>query len=173
MFNIEAIPKDTQLRDILDQAPTEALEVVFSDFLFGLQRTKQLESYRFLNGQYLIPIDGSQYFSSDKINCPGCLTKKSKGRIRYHHQILQAAIVHPDMKQVLPLAPESIRNNDGYKKQDCEINAGKRIISKIKKAHPKLKIIITGDGLYSKQPFLNELKTAGMFLYSCCQTHRS
>lgn len=66
------------------------------------------------------------------------------------------------MKQVLPLAPEAIQNKDGYKKQDCEINAGKRIISKIRKAHPKLKIIITGDGLYSKQPFIDELKESGM-----------
>lgn len=162
MFNIESIPKETQLRDILDQAPAEELEHIFSDYLFGLQRAKQLELYQFLNGYYLMPLDGSQYFSSDKICCPGCLTKKTKGKIRYHHQILQAAIVHPDMKQVLPLAPESIQNSDGSKKQDCEINASKRIISKIKKAHPRLKIIITGDGLYSKQPFINELKTAGM-----------
>jgi len=162
MFNIESIPKETQLRDILDQAPIEELEAIFSDYLFQLQRAKQLESYQFLNGQYLIPIDGSQYFSSDKICCPRCLKKKNKGKVRYHHQILQAAIVHPDMKQVLPLAPESIQNKDGTKKQDCEINASKRIISKIRKAHPKLKIIITGDGLYSKQPFINELKKSGM-----------
>jgi len=31
MFKIESIPKDIQLRDILDQAPTEELEVIFSD----------------------------------------------------------------------------------------------------------------------------------------------
>jgi len=66
------------------------------------------------------------------------------------------------MKQVLPLAPEPIRNMDGFKKQDCEINAGKRVLSKIRKTHPKLKIIITGDGLYSKQPFVDELKKFGM-----------
>lgn len=162
MFNIESIPKDTQLRDILDQAPTDELEAIFSDYLYQLQRSKHLEYYQFLNGAYLIPIDGSQYFSSKKLSCPGCLTKKFKGQIRYHHQILQAVIVHPDMKQVLPLAPEPIQNKDGSTKQDCEINAGKRIISKIRKAHPKLKIIIAGDGLYSKQPFIDELKTAGM-----------
>jgi len=36
------------------------------------------------------------------------------------------------MKQVLPLAPEAIQNKDGSSKQDCEINAGKRILSKIR-----------------------------------------
>jgi hypothetical protein len=162
MFNIESIPKDTQFRDILDQAPMDKLNLIFSDYLQQLQRAKYLEHYQFLNNRYLIPIDGSQYFSSNKINCPSCLTKKSKGKIRYHHQILQAVIVHPDMKQVLPLAPEAIQNKDGSTKQDCEINAGKRIISKIKTAHPKIKAIITGDGLYSKQPFIDELKRADM-----------
>lgn len=105
MFNIEPIPKDTQFRDVLDQACFDNLNKIFSDYLFQLQRGKHLELYQFLNGCYLIPLDGSQYFSSDKICCPGCLKKKSKGKIRYHHQILQAVIVHPDVKQVLPLAP--------------------------------------------------------------------
>ncbi len=72
MFNIESIPKETQLWDGLDQAPTEELEALFSDYLFQLQRAKKLEHYQFLNGQYLIPIDGAQYFFSDKICCPGC-----------------------------------------------------------------------------------------------------
>jgi len=163
IFKIESIPKETQLRDILDQAPTDELEAIFSDFMYQLQKGKQLESYKFLNDMYLVPLDGSQYFSSKKICCPSCLTKeKPEGDIRYSHQILQAVMVHPDMKQVLPLAPEPIQNKDGTEKQDCEINASKRLISKIRTAHPKLKIIITGDALYSKQPFIDELKKAGM-----------
>jgi hypothetical protein len=56
------------------------------------------------------------------------------------------------------MAPEQISNQDGTEKQDCEINAGKRCIQKIRKTHPKLNIIITADGLYSKQPFINGLK---------------
>jgi len=35
-------------------------------------------------------------------------------------------------------------------------------IANIRTAHPKLPIIIGGDGLYSKQPFIDELKTANM-----------
>jgi len=163
MFNIESIPKDSQLRDVLDQAPVDNLNKIFCDYLFQLQRGKHLEQYQFLKDRYLIPLDGSEYFSSNKICCPSCLRKeKVKGEVRYHHQILQAVIVHPDVKQVLPLAPEPISNKDGFKKQDCEINAGKRMISKIRKNHPKLKIIITGDGLYSKQPFIDELKQTEM-----------
>jgi hypothetical protein len=162
VFNVGTIPKDTQMRDVLDTIESEAIEPIFSDFFLRLQRGKQLVQYQFINDMYLISMDGSQYFSSEKINCPNCLVKSKNGKVRYSHQILQSAMVHPDLRQVLVLAPEQISNQDGTEKQDCEINAGKRCIQKIRKAHPKLKIIITADDLYSKQPFINELKKADM-----------
>jgi len=111
-----------------------------------------------MDGYYLIALDGSEYFTSEEISCPCCLKKESKtGKTRYHHQILQSVLIHPKMRQALPLAPEPIKNSDGNEKQDCEINAAKRVIQKIRKSHPKMKIIITGDGLYSKQPFIESL----------------
>jgi hypothetical protein len=42
------------------------------------------------------------------------------------------------MRQALPLAPEAISNRDGTKKQDCERNAVKRVVCKIRATHPKL-----------------------------------
>jgi hypothetical protein len=162
IFQVQSVPKDTQLRDCLDPIPTGQLYEIFADWLQRLQRGKHLVDYRFLERYYLVPIDGSQYFSSDTIHCPGCLRAKSKTGIRYYHQILQAVIVHPAMRQVLPLAPEPIQNTDGTKKQDCEINAGKRMVAKIRKQHPKLPMVIVGDGLYSKQPFVDALKKARM-----------
>jgi len=163
MFKVTAIPKDTQLRDVLDELQPDKLAEVFSDYFRSLQRAKHLESYQFLPGKYLVAIDGSEYFSSYKINCPACLYKKRRnGETQYNHQILQAVLVHPDMKQVVPLAPEQIKNGDGAKKQDCETNAGKRLIEKIRATHPKLGIIIVGDSLYSKQPFILKLQELGM-----------
>ena len=77
--------------------------------LFGaLQRGKHLAQYKVLDGYYLVAIDGSEYFSSEKIHCPHCLVTKSKKKTRYHHQILQAAMVHPDKRQVIAFAPEPV-----------------------------------------------------------------
>lgn len=161
IFKVGAIPKDSQMRSNLDQVCPQDIEPIFDNYVNRLQRAKQLGQYQFLGG-YLVPLDGSQYFSSKAIHCPGCLTESSRGKIRYSHKILQAAIVYPGKRQVLPLAPEFITNRDGTKKQDCEINAAKRWIPKFRQAHPKLNIIITGDGLFSKQPFIDDLKKAGM-----------
>lgn len=163
LFAVQAIPQDSCLRESLDAVDTAAINPAFGILLQRLQRGNQLCGFRFLNHYYLVGLDGSQYFCSEKIHCPSCLTYKgAKGPLRYSHQILQAVILNPHMRQVLPLAPEPIANTDGNKKQDCELSAAKRMLSKIRSAHPKLPIIITGDGLYSDQPFVQALKTAGM-----------
>lgn len=163
LFKVQAIPKSTQLRQVVDNIPSGDLEQLFPLLFSPLQRGKHLEAYRFYDGRYLVPLDGTQYFSSGSINCPCCLKKTSStGKETYYHQALCASIVHPDKRQVIPLASEPIQRIDGNTKQDCELNAGKRIVEKIRKDHPKLRIIIGGDGLYSKQPFVELLKKNGM-----------
>jgi len=163
LFQVESIPKDTQLRETVDAIPSQKLFPIFNDFFRLLQRGNQLQPFQFLEEGYLIPIDGSQYFYSEAINCPSCLTKVHKnGTISYSHQVLCASIVHPEKRQILPLAPEPIKNSDGSKKQDCETNAGKRLLARIRDEHPKLRIVITADDLYSRQPFIESLNKNGM-----------
>ena len=59
------------------------------------------------------------------------------------------------------MLPEEIRNDDGDDKQDCEINAAKRLMPTIKKMHPRLKFIRVGDSLYAKTPFIQETLAQG------------
>ena len=158
VFGVHTIPADTQLRDIIDSHSYEPLRGVFLEYFRRLQRSKLLDGFQFQQGSYLISMDGSEYFGSERIHCPGCLvTERKDETVRYHHQILQATVVNPDCSQVLPLAPEFIRNTDGSTKQDCEIQAGKRLVRKIRSDHPQLNAIILGDSLYSKEPFVRPL----------------
>lgn len=163
MFGVKSTPKSSQLRDVIDLIPSSSFDPIFSDYFSLLQRAKLLEKFRFFNKKYLVSIDGTQYFSSESISCPGCLEKTYKdGTTVYSHQFLGASIVHPEQRQVIPLAPEPIQNVDGTSKQDCERNAGKRLIQKIRQTHPKLNIIIAGDDLFANQPFIDTLKSHRM-----------
>lgn len=163
LFKVKKIPESTLIRTVIDDVESEHFRPIFKDLFTPLQRGKILNSYQIFPNLYLCSIDGSQYFSSEEINCEHCLTATHKdGRISYTHKVLQAAIMHPDKKQVIPLMPEEIRNTDGSKKQDCEVNAGKRLIKSLKKDHPRLGLIIVGDGLFSKQPFITDVLKEGM-----------
>ena len=55
----------------------------------------------------------------------------------------------------ISIATEWIRNDSGkeYDKQDCELKAFKRLAAKIKKAYPRMPIVILADGLYANQTF--------------------
>ena len=163
LFQVTSIPKDSQMREVIDEVESRELEPLFEEFFRPLQRGKHLEEYRVLKDYYVVSMDGSEYFSSDKIHCSGCLKKETKkGKIWYEHQIVQGALMHPSKRQVFPLASEEVKNTDGRDKQDCEIEAGKRGVKKLRKCHGKLKIILVGDSLYSKQPFMEELSEEGM-----------
>ena len=163
LFGVKDIPEDTQIRDIIDKVDSEQLRPIFKNYFSRLQRAKYLSEYQLFPGLYICSIDGTGYFSSEEINCGSCLiTEHKDGRINYSHKVLQSAIMHPDMRQVIPLMPEEIRNIDGSEKQDCEVNAGKRLIKKIKEDHPRLGLIIVGDDLFSKQPFILEVQLSGM-----------
>lgn len=158
LFGVENIPADTQLRDVLDSIASEQFAPIFSDYYERLRRYKHLEAYKLSNGLLLCALDGTQYHSSKSIHCDCCLRKQHKnGEITYSHAVLQGAIMHPDKRQVIPLMPEAIQNHDGSKKQDCESNAAKRFIRRLKSDHPRQGFLLCGDGLMSHQPLIEEV----------------
>jgi hypothetical protein len=57
------------MREILDPVSPESLRPVFKSILRQLQRGKALEAMVFLDGHYLLTLDGSGYFSSQTIHC--------------------------------------------------------------------------------------------------------
>jgi hypothetical protein len=162
LFGVKNIPKNTQLRDILDEIPSEVLSPIFKDFFNRLRRHKHLEDYAIFPNTLLCAIDGTQYHSSKDIHCEQCLRKEHKaGDITYSHAVLQGAIMHPDKKQVLPVMPEAIANTDGTEKQDCESKAAKRFIKNLRQAHPRQGFLIVGDGLMSHQPMIESFIDEG------------
>ena len=151
------------MREILDPVDPEHLRPLFGDVFRQLQRGKALEPFEFYAGCYLLSLDGTGYFSSQKIHCPLCQVKEHQsGAVSYEHQMLAAVIVHPDLKEVIPLAPEPIQKQDGSTKNDCERNAARRLLEKIRREHPRLKLIVVEDGLSSNGPHVRDLIDYGM-----------
>ena len=164
-FGVSQIPADSQFRALLDRHDYQPILACFADWIGRMQRAKWLQQYQLFDARYLITLDGSQYFSSEQVHCEHCLSTTNRhGTVRYHHDILQAAIVHPDKRQVLPLALEFVRNSDAnggiYDKQDCEINAGYRMLQRLRTDYPRMDAVIVADSLYSKQPFVEQLRAA-------------
>lgn len=163
LFQIKIPASDTQMRAILDPVSPKELRAPFRKVFMELQRGNILKEFRYLDQGYLIALDGTGHYSSGKLKCDDCLTKKSRsGNTTHYHQLLGASIVHPGRKQVIPLCPEGISNRDGGDKQDCELAASKRWVEKFRVEHHKLEGVILGDALFASAPFINLLKENGL-----------
>jgi hypothetical protein len=158
VFQIDRIPSDTQMRERLDKVSSRSLRYTYKKLFAQLQRSGKLEFFKYLD-KYLICIDGTGYYHSKKVHCDNCCEKNHKdGSKSFYHQILVGSLVHPDHKEVFPLAPESIMKTDGAKKNDCETCAAKRVLAAFKREHPHIKPIITGDSLFSTGVFIKQLQ---------------
>ena len=158
LYGVEQAPCDTQLRTILDPVDPPALQSAFVAIHRRLQRHKGLEDYVYWQGHYLVSIDGTGQFASANVRCADCCVKHTRAGERYYHQLLAAVLVHPQRKTVLPFAPEAITRQDGASKNDCERNAAKRLLGRLRQAHPHQKLIVVEDSLASNGPHLELLQ---------------
>lgn len=160
IYGIGSIPCDTSMREILDGVDPNDLRPLFKDAFRPLQRGKALEKMVFMNDCYLLNLDGTGYFSSNKLHSDVCMEKVNSetGEVTYYLQTVGAAIVHPDYKEVIPLCPEAIRKQDGETKNDCERNAIRRLLKKLRQEHPHLKFIVNEDALSSNAPHIEDLE---------------
>jgi len=159
LYGIEKAPCDTYFRERLDEVDPRELRSVYKCLFSHLQRGKGLEGFSFLDGHYLLSLDGTGYFSSPTVHCVHCGEKHHRdGTVTYYHQALCAVLVHPDIREVIPLAPEPIVKQDGSTKNDCERNAAKRLLEDFRREHPHLKMIVVEDALASNGPHIRLLQ---------------
>lgn len=159
IFQLERVPSDTAMREIIDDIPTERLFAPFRRVFSALQRGKDLEPFVFMDGYYLLALDGTGFFSPSSVHCDACGVKRHRnGSVTYYHQALSGVLIHPQQKAVIPLAPEAITKQDDAHKNDCERNAGRRFLERLRREHPHLILIVTEDGLSANAPHIELLK---------------
>lgn len=162
LFGVEQVPSDSQMREILDGVPGEPLRALLPELFKRARRVGWMSRFvtHLRQGQermaaYTLALDGTQYFHSTKLQCPGCLRREdAQGQLHYSHQVVAATLCKPGSHQIWPLEVEQITNGDGSQKQDCELNAAKRLLKRFRAEHRQLPVIMTGDDIYSHEPFI-------------------
>lgn len=137
------------INDIFDDLNIDELRKIQKYIVNALIRSKMFDKFRF-NAKFQLLVDATGLVSFNYQHCDHCLVKKhSDAHLTYEHQVLEAKLVFDTF--VISLDSEFIENLDpsvvNIKKQDCEMNAFKRMAGRIKKNFPKLKFIITADAL--------------------------
>ena len=169
LFGVKAIPSDNQIRNILDGILVSSLKPIFTWVYQALEAGGYLKAYQVLGENLLVALDGTEYFSSQKIHCPCCSSRQHKnGTVTYCHQALLPVIVAPGNSNVISLTPELITPQDGHDKQDCEQQAAKRWIKAQKPQFQDVQVTLLGDDLYSRQPLCElSLENKFNFIFVC------
>jgi hypothetical protein len=169
LFHLEQIPSDNHIRQMLDPVPPETLFPCYDAVLASLRQEGHLENWRALRQTLLIALDGTWYYSSQKIHCPNCSCLEHKsGDKTYYHSAVTPVLVAPGQPRAIPLRPEFITPQDGHTKQDCEIAAAKRWLENNAASYAPLQATLLGDDIYAHQPFCRRTLLQGFhFLFVC------
>jgi len=162
LFGMTAIPTDNHIRSMLDPVPPSHLQPAFDQALGVLRQHGGLAPFQRLGGRVLIALDGTEYFCSQKLGCPQCLTRRrANGKVESYHAMLAATLVAPGHAMALPLMPEFIAPQDGAEKQDCERNAARRWLAAHGGRAKALRPVYLGDDLFACQPIADAITAAG------------
>lgn len=151
------------INNYLEKLDNEELQGIIQDMVRILIKTRTFNPYTIM-GRYPVIIDGTDYAYFRDKHSPHDLVKKitdketGEAAYQYFNKALEAKVLlAPGL--LVSIATEFIENEDEkVTKQDCELNAGYRLLMKLKKAFPRLNIIVVGDALYAVMPFMKAVK---------------
>ncbi len=165
IYDVNFLPSDSAIREGIDGVSPDDIQKCFGIAHQELSNDGIMDDYKVLGRYQALPFDGTQHYCSAKTPCEHCLKKEYRNKkgevtkITYSHQALAAVMVHPDHKEVFPIACEAIVKQDGSQKNDCELNASKRLIPKVRQMLPIEEYELLGifDGLYPNGPHIKLL----------------
>lgn len=160
---LEELPHHDTINNFLKKLNPVEIEKIRSYMIKELLKKRCLEKYRLLDKYWTIAIDATGLVSFNERHCEHCLKREYKnketGEIEktvYLHYVLEAKLVVGDM--VFSIDTEFIENEKNYDKQDCEMNACKRLAKRLKKNYKRLPICFLGDSLYAVDPIFTLCK---------------
>lgn len=160
--NLVEMPHYDTLNYYLEKLSPKCLAGVRKQMVKSLIRMKNFNRARLLGKYWRIIIDGTGLFYFKEKHCENCLvttiTREEDGKEikvkRYYHKVLEAKLVlAPNI--IISLDTEFIENeNEEVAKNDCEINAAKRLLERLYRDYPRLPICLQGDALYAVEPIM-------------------
>ena len=157
--SLEELPYWETIQDVFFNIDIYELREIQKYIVKALLRSKMFDKYRY-EGHFQLIFDGTGLSTHSYNLNNNCLSRKSKeGKITYYKYVLECKLVVGSI--VISLDTEFIENErmlTEKQKQDCETNAFKRMVVRIKRNYQKYKFIITGDALYATTPIINICK---------------
>ena len=154
--SLSEMPHSDTLNYYLERLSSNCLSQLRKKLIKRLIRMKSFHRGKLLGQYWRVILDGTGLFYFKEKHCDNCLvktvTQEDGTKVKtYYHKVLEAKLVLSE-KIVISLDTEFIENEkEDVTKQDCEINAAKRLLKRLGKDYPRLPLCIQGDNLYEAE----------------------
>jgi hypothetical protein len=167
---LDSLPHSGTLFRLLCRIDVHAIEQAHIALLNQLIRNKKFTRY-LINNCYPIGIDGTQKIAFSDLWDEHLLQRRigpkvdpdsdQEQRYQYYVYVLESRLCFRN-GMVIPLMSEFLQYEAGggeQRKQDCESKAFHRLAARIKKAFPRLPILLLLDGLYPNGPIMQRCRS--------------
>ena len=167
---LESLPHSDTLFRLLCRIDVGEIEQAHLALVNQLIRNKKFTRY-LINNCYPIGIDGTQKIAFSTLWDEHLLQRRTGPKVdpdsgevqsyQYYVYVLEASLCFRN-GMVIPLMSEFLEYEAGdgeQRKQDCETKAFHRLGARIKKAFPRLPIVLLLDGLYPKGPIMERCRS--------------
>ncbi len=157
------LPYWETINEYLKRLKSDELQGIICQLVRRLIRSRAFENARIRGKYWQVIIDGTQLVSSRKKLDGECLYRIHKKGTKeeyteYYYYVLEAKLyLHKDI--YVSIMTEFVENREEeMEKQDCELKACYRLMERLKKEFPMLRICISGDSLYACQGIFKECR---------------
>lgn len=153
MFRLE-LPQMDAVNELFEKMNTQEMEEIRCRLISKLIDRRVFHKFRFFGGYFYIAIDATGVYNwgdstAEDIQKYAVKKEYENGKVNYSNQVFELVLVCEN-GMTIPLMSEWVANVDSRNlKQDCELNAFKRLSVRFKKYFPRLPVCILADGLYS------------------------
>ena len=158
---IKKIPDAEIYTDVFSRIEKEEMEKFQYKINYNMIRNKIYDNSKIL-GKYNLVLDATRFQKAHYEISKEWLKETIEGKTTWYLSMLELKLVANNM--AISIMNEMIKNEDKKReneteeeienksieeiKQDCELNASKRLLPKFRKRYPRLAIRIIGDSLY-------------------------
>lgn len=158
---VESIPDAEIYTNVFSRIEKEEIEKLQYKINYQMIRNKTYEDSKIL-GKYNLVIDATRFQKAHYEISKEWLNETKEGKKTWYLSMLELKLIANNM--AVSIMNEMIKNEDKKKeneteeeiknksieelKQDCELNASKRILPRFRKTYPRLPVRIIGDSLY-------------------------
>lgn len=158
---VKAVPDAEIYTDVFSRIENKDIEDFLYKINYHIIRNKTYDASKVL-GKYNLVLDGTRFQRSHHEIGKEWLKETKEGKTIWYLSMLDMKLVANQM--AIPIMSEMINNEDRKKdgetdadlknkspeeiKQDCELNASKRLLPNFRKEYPRLPVRIIADSLY-------------------------